>query len=302
MSLDDLRIFLAVARYEGFTKAANRLEIPKTSVSRAVARLEAQLGQRLFERSTRSLRLTGVGQQLCEQTATLTERLEDQLAAAVAKPDQPQGTLRIACPYELGVLRVGDVLNDLLLQYPGFEAAIELTSSVIDPRKDDFDIVFRVVSGALPDSSQVARRIYSIARGIYAAPALIQKYGMPQTPADLAGWPAIISPEEPVWQLQSPQGEIEELRLSGQLKATNVGMRLLAVQRGLGVGLLSTAYCRREIDAGQIVQLLPDYRLTPTRVYALLPGQRLMPAKVRIFLDALARALEPLDSEARTIY
>lgn len=299
MNLDDLRIFLAVARFEGFTRASERLDMPKTSVSRAVMRLESALGQRLFERSTRRLRLTETGARLYEQTAVLAERLEDQLQSAIAQPDRPQGVLRIAAPYELGVLRVGDVLNDLLLRYPGLEAEIDLTSSPIDPRHEDYDIVFRVVAGGLPDSNQVARRIYSIARGLYASPELIARYGLPQTPTDLAGWPGVMSPEEPIWQLQGVNGEIEELQLSGRLRAPNVGMRLKGVLAGLGVGLLSSVYCQADLAAGRIVQLLPEYRIAPTRVYALLPEQRLMPVKVRIFLDELARALAPWDMEAR---
>ncbi|MBV8046778.1 MAG: LysR family transcriptional regulator [Paludibacterium sp.] len=298
MSLDDLRVFLAVARLRSFTQASERLAMPKTSVSRAVARLETQLGGRLFERSTRSLRLTDAGAQLYDQTAQLAERLEDQLLGAVAQPDRPQGVLRIAAPYELGVMRLGDVLNDMLLRFPGLEAEIDLTSSQIDPRNDDYDIVFRVQTGPLPDSNQVARRLYSIERGLYAAPALVARYGVPRTPSELASWPAVMSPDEPVWQLQGPAGEIAELRLAGPLRAANVGMRLRAVAAGLGVGLLSATYSQEAVASGRILPLLPDYAIAPTRVYALLPGRRLMPAKVRYFLDALAEALAPWDNEA----
>ncbi|TDR77910.1 LysR family transcriptional regulator [Paludibacterium purpuratum] len=297
MSLDDLRVFLTVAHCRSFTKASDRLALPKTSVSRAVARLEVALGKRLLERSTRSLRLTEAGVQLREQTAELVERIEAHLSQAAEHHERPQGILRIAAPYELGVLRLGDVLNDMLLRYPGLEAEIELTSNLIDPRSEDYDIVFRLQQGAMPDSSQVVRRIYSIARGLYAAPALLQRLGTPSRAADLAGWPAVISPDEPVWQLQAPDGNIETIHPAGPLRAHNVGMRLNGVVAGLGVGLLSSYYCRREIADGRIVPVLPTFGVAPMRVYALLPARRLMPAKVRVFLDELATVLAPWDQE-----
>ena len=262
-----------------------------------MARLETALGHRLFERSTRRLRLTEAGAQLYEQTDPLALRLEDFLQHAQAQNQSPQGVLRIAAPYELGVFRLGDVLNQMLLRYPGLEAEVDLTSNQIDPRNEDYDIVFRVMSAPLPDSSQVARRIYSIARALYAAPALVERLGTPRTPDDLAGWPAVLSPDELVWQLQGETGNIDELRPFGPLRAQNVGMRLQGVVAGLGVGLLATHYCQHALAAGKIVPLLKNYRIPPTRVYALLPGRRLMPAKVRLFLDALASALAPWDQE-----
>jgi DNA-binding transcriptional LysR family regulator len=298
MSLDDLQVFLAVAHSQSFTRASERLNMPKASVSRAVARLETALGNRLFERSTRRLRLTEAGGLLAEQTAPLADRLEELLQQALAQNQSPQGVLRIAAPYEFGVFRLGDVLNQLLLQNPGLEAEVNLTSNQIDPRNEEFDIVFRVLSAPLPDSNQVARRIYSIARGLYAAPTLLARHGTPHTPADLAGWPGVLSPDEPVWPLLGPDGRIEEIRPFSPLRAHNVGMRLQGVVAGLGIGLLATHYCQPALHSGQIVPILPSYRIPPTRVYALLPGRRLMPAKVRLFLDALALAMAPWDMES----
>lgn len=297
MHFDDLQVFLSVAKHLSFTQASERLNMPKASVSRAVARLEEALGHRLLERSTRRLRLTDAGTQLVDQSAPLAERLAEVLRQSALQRDRPQGVLRIAAPYELGVFRVGDVLTRLLAQYPGLEAEVELTSDARDPRVDDYDIVLRLQQPPLEDSSLVARRIYSVARALYAAPALIARLGMPRSPADLAGMPAILSPDEPVWQLQGHDGQVSEIRPAGRLRAGNVGMRLRGVAAGLGVGVLSSHYCRDMIASGEIVQILPDCRIAPMRVYALLPGRRLMPAKVRVFLDALQTALAPWDQE-----
>lgn len=297
MALDDLQLFLAVAEGEGFTAAARRLGLPKSTLSRAVARLEERLGQRLCERSTRHLRLTEAGKLLEEQTRPLVGRLGELLDYAQSRQDTPQGLLRIAAPYEFGVLRLGDVLADVLVRYPGLEAEVDLSSRVPDPRAEDYDIVFRIQSGPLPDSEQVARRIYAVARGLYGSPGLLARYGEPRCLADLAAWPCLPSPDEPVWSLRRGDGEIEELRPSGPLRAQNVGMRLRGVRAGLGAAILASAYCRDALAAKAIVPLLPGYQIPPVRVYALLPGRRLMPAKVRVFLDALAEELAELDAE-----
>jgi DNA-binding transcriptional LysR family regulator len=298
MHLDDLQVFLAVARRQGFTRAAEALEMPKASVSRAVARLEQALGTRLFERSTRRLRLTDTGRHLVEQTSALADRLENLLILAAEHDDTPRGILRIAAPYELGVFRIGDVLTELLLANPALEAEVELTSQPIDPRDQDYDIVFRLQNAPLPDSGQVARRIYSVARTLYAAPALIERMGRcPRAPEDLVGWPGILSPEDPVWTLTAADGTQHTLQPTGRLRAPNVGMRLHGVSAGLGMGLLATHFCRHAVRRGDIVPLLPDYHIAPARVYALLPGRRLMPAKVRAFLDLLSAAMEPWDEE-----
>lgn len=297
MNLDDLRIFLAVASDASFTQAAQRLSLPKSTVSRAVTRLENDLGHRLFERSTRSLRLTEPGAQLSEQTGALVGRLDELVRQAQANSEHPQGILRIAAPYEFGVMRLGDILTEVMQRHPGLEAEIELTSDHIDPRVEDYDIVFRAQAAPLPDSDQVARRVYTIARGLYAAPELVAHLGTPHTPADLAGWPAVVSPDEPGWALRAPDGALHEVRPFGRLRAHNVGMRLKGVCAGIGAGLLAENYSQPELRAGRIVRLLPGFQPPPTRVYALMPGRRLMPAKVRVFLETLERASIWLDAE-----
>lgn len=297
MHLDDLKVFFAVAERLSFTQAAEALNLPKANVSRAVARLEHMLGTRLLERSTRRLRLTEIGARLVAQGAPLTDRLEDLLLQAAEHDDRPRGTLRIAAPYELGIFRLGDVLTELLLAYPTLEAEVDLTSASPDPRDQHYDIVFRLQGSGLPDSGQVARRIYSVARGLYASPALIRRMGMPQTPDDLAGWPAIISPDDPEWPLSAPDGTQYMLRPAGRLRAPNVGMRLHGTIAGLGMSLLSTHFCQAALHNGDIVPLLPAYRVAPTRVYALLPGRHLKPARVRAFLDLLSKAMAPWDQE-----
>ncbi|WP_374315232.1 LysR family transcriptional regulator [Aquabacterium sp.] len=295
--LDDLKLFLAVVDCGSFTAVTERLGVPKSTVSRAVARLEASLGNRLVERSTRHVRLTEAGKLLHAQSAPLLGRLGELLDGARQDSAAPQGTLRIAAPYEFGVLRLGDILTALLKQHPGLQAEVDLLSRVPDTRAQDYDIVFRVQTDALPDSAQVARRMYALHRGLYAAPELVARLGAPHRVDELTAWPCLVSPDEPIWSFQDGQGQVRECEPHGPLRSQHAGLRMRAALAGLGATLLSSTICREELASGRLVRLLPDWQPAMTRVYALLPSRRHMPAKVRVLLDWLARELSQLDVE-----
>ena len=295
IGLDDLSLFLAVAEAGNMTRVADRLGLPKSTVSRTIRRLEDRMGVRLFERSTRHLRLTSEGAHLLEQTRPLVERLHETLAQTASHGETPHGLLRVSAPYEFGLLRLGEVVTSLLTQYAGLEIDIDLSSSQPDPRVENFDIVFRLQIGEMPDSDQVARRIYALRRSLYASPALLRRHGEPATLTELAALPCLNSPDEPIWRLRNQEGMLHEFQPISRLRAPNVGMRLQGVLAGLGVGLLSDNYCRNELAAGRIQPVLPELTPEPALIYALLPSRRLLPPKVRVFLDALDRRLaEPL--------
>ncbi|HEY5581108.1 MAG TPA: LysR family transcriptional regulator [Rhodoferax sp.] len=300
ISLDDLALFLAVAEAGNMTRVADRRGLPKSTVSRTIRRLEERMGMRLFERSTRHLRLTTEGEHLLEQTRPLVERLHETLAQTMSHGETPHGLLRVSAPYEFGLLRLGEVVTALLTQYAGLEIDIDLSSSTPDPRVENFDIVFRLQIGEMPDSDQIARRIYTFGRGLYASPTLLLRHGVPTTLAELAALPCLNSPNEPVWRLRNEEGLLHEFQPVSRLRAPNVGMRLEGVLAGLGVGMLSNNYCRDELAAGRIQPALPNFTPEPALMYALLPSRRLMPPKVRVFLDALDQRLtEPLGTPKR---
>jgi len=295
IKLDDLALFLAVAEAGNMTRVAQRLDLPKSTVSRTIRRLESQMGVRLLERSTRHLRLSAEGVHLLEQTRPLVERLHETLQQSINQDDTPQGILRIIAPYEFGLLRLGDVINRMLARYPSLEIDCDLSSHQPDPRAENYDIVFRMQVGDLPDSEQVARRVYTVGRGLFAAPALLAETGTPKTLAELAAMPCLTSPGETFWRLRDAEGHVHEFQPVSRLRSPNVGMRLQGVIAGVGVGLLARNYCREDIAAGRIIPLLPHLHPEPSLIYALMPTRRLMPPKVRVFLDLLEeRMAEPI--------
>lgn len=285
--LNDLALFLAVAEAGNMTRVAQRNGLPKTRISRTIRRLEERLGVRLFERSTRHLRLTSEGAQLVEQTRPLVDRLEETLNATASTVEEPRGLLRISAPYEFGLIRLGEVITSLLARYPELEIDLNLSPQVPDPRAEFFDIVFRLQIGGLPNSDQIARRVYELERGLYAAPELLKRCGEPKSLAELAPLPCILHPEEPEWRLHDSTGKLHLFQPLARLRTPNTSVRLQGAIAGIGISMLSSNYCREAVASGRIRRVLAELRPEPAEMYALLPARRLMPAKVRVFLDTL---------------
>lgn len=288
---NDWYAFTTVAQCGSFTRAAEQLDLPKSSVSHAVARLERQLGQRLIERSTRRVALTEQGERMLAQLRPLFERLDAVAAEAGDARDEPQGVLRIATPYEFGALQLSEVVNDVLARHPRLEIEIDVRILGSEPVGASYDVVFFATGEALPDSERVVRRIYSVARGLYAAPALIRRLGQPQGVTELEHWPCLAMPGETLWRFQGPDGRTHTLRPSGPLRTTNAALRLQAALAGHGATMLAASYCRREVEAGRLQALLPDYTPHPLKIYAHLPGRGLVPARTRVFMEAIERSL-----------
>jgi len=285
---NDAEVFCTVANLGSFTRAAEQLDMPKSSVSRAVSNLETSLGLRLLERTTRLLKLTAAGHELNEQLAPLFERLQDIVEATQSQRDQPQGILRISTPFEFGVLHLNQVICALLMQYTGLEAEIEMSTQHHHPVESNFDLVFSMHENELENSSLVARRVFTVGTVLCATPELVAKFGAPKHPKDLAAWPCLCDDNATIWRFQRQDSpEIHEVAVRGRLRTSNASLRLGAAEAGLGASVISTTLCRESMEQGRLVPLLPDYQPMPRQVYAFMPTRRLVPTRVRAFLDAL---------------
>jgi DNA-binding transcriptional LysR family regulator len=286
---NDIEVFCTVATLGSFTRAAERLDMPKSSTSRAVANLESRLGLRLLERSTRRLRLTAAGQELSEQMAPLFARLEDIIDASQSQRHQPQGVLRISTPFEFGVLQLNQVICALLKEHAGLEAEIEMSTRSDHPIESNFDLVFSLQDQDPESSSLVARRVFSVDTVLCAAPELVAQLGQPRHPKDLATWPCLCEDDNTVWRFTSPDSpELYEVPVRGRLRTSNASLRLGAAEAGLGATIISTTLCRESLEQGRLQAMLPHYRTMPRRIYAFMPSRKHLPPRVRTFLDALA--------------
>lgn len=287
MNWDDFDAFCQVVEHGGFTAAARALDRPKSSLSASVARLEARLGSRLLERTTRRLRLTESGESLYCDIAKPFSQLHEFADNALAKGGAVQGTLRIAAPYEFGAHHLAAIACRMMAEHPELKVHIDVEHAQVALFERHYDIVFSATDHNLPPSTIVARRVFTLTRGLFATPSLVDR-GLPTHPEDLAQLPLLAGTEDTEWTFTSADGEATKIEVrQPRLRSANAGIRLQAALAGLGVARITATYCAQSVREGKLVQLLPLYSCAPLRIYALLPGRRHMPAKVRSFLDAL---------------
>ena len=236
MNLDRLTVFEAVARTGSFTAAARELRAPKSTVSRAVARLEAELGVQLFFRTTRQVSPTAAGAALQERVAPLLRQLSAAVGTLPEREEEPSGELRVTAPVDLGVLFLADVVTRYTARYPSTTVSLHRTGRVVDLVGEGFDVALRVAA-KLSDSTLVVRRVAPVVVRIYASPVYLARRGTPRSEAELASheWVAFRSGPQRL-RIAPPQPSGMEPR--GRIVADDLLFVRDAVRAGAGLGLL----------------------------------------------------------------
>jgi DNA-binding transcriptional LysR family regulator len=286
MDWNDVEAFCCVIERGGFTAAAKALGRPKSSLSASVSRLETELGARLLQRTTRRVRPTEAGESLYQDTGAVFQRLREIRMDAMARGRVVGGTLRIAAPYEFGAHHLGAVACAMLGRYPDLRIDLDVEYGRVDPLDRRYDIVFSQFEEP-PDSGRVARHTYSVKRGLFAAPSLLERAHALRVPDDLADLPAIASTTDAEWAFTGADGAEHRVPVRARLRSVNADVRRRATVEGLGISRIVRTFCAAEVKQGKLVELLPDFTCAPLRFHALLPGRRLMPPKVRVFLETL---------------
>lgn len=287
MDWNDVDAFCCVIEHGGFTAAAKALNRPKSSISASVARLETELGARLLQRTTRRVRPTEAGESLYQDAGGMFQRLREISADALARGKAIAGTLRIAAPYEFGAHHLGAVSCAMLARYPDLRIDLDVEHARIDPLDRRYDIVFTAFDDERPDSGRIAHCIYSLPRGVFAAPRLMERTHPVARPEDLADVPAIASSGDAEWQFTGPEGS-HAVPIRPRMRSANAEVRRMAAMEGLGACRVVKTFCREAVMQRRLVELVPGYACAPLRIYTLLPARRLMPPKVRVFLELLA--------------
>ena len=288
MDWNDIEAFCAVLEHGGFTAAGAALARPKSSISASVSRLEVQLGTRLLQRTTRRVRATEAGESLYQDAAPMFHRLREVRSNAAARGNAVSGTLRIAAPYEFGAHHLGAVACTMLARYPDLRIDIDVEHGRIDPLDRSYDIVFSYFGTDPPDSGRTARNVFSLRRGIFAAPRLLARSRQIRSPEDLAELPAIAAPADAEWSFTDAKGHSHAVPIRPRMRSPNADVRRRATLEGLGVSRIVYSFCQDMVADGRLREILPNYACAPLLIHTLLPGRRLLPPKVRIFLNTLA--------------
>jgi DNA-binding transcriptional LysR family regulator len=288
-----MAVFAAVARAGTMTAAARDLGLSKAVVSTQVAELEAMLGVRLLQRTTRKQSLTEAGEQCLAHCVRMVQEAEQLVQYARAAQDEPQGTLRITTASDLGVRVLVPFLTRFASRYASVSVDLVIDDRVLDLVEQRLDLAIRV--GSLRGTGSYVQRKLSIMRPILCgAPAYLERHGLPRKPGDLVrhAWVLLhnLSQAHQI-RLTDARGRKHKVRVEAATW-TNTAEALRAfLLEGQGLGFAPDYLVAEDLAQGRLVALLPTYRPPEAGIYALLPSRAQVPARVRVFLDEFTRAL-----------
>jgi DNA-binding transcriptional LysR family regulator len=289
VDLNLVAVFEAVARAGSFSAAAKDLGIPKSSASRAIARLERELNVQLLFRTTRKVSLSESGIALYDRVTPLLRSMKSALSGLPERGETPSGTLKVTAPVDLGVLFLAEVLSRYTARYPAVTVDLRLTGRVVDLVGEGFDVALRVAS-KLEDSSLIVRRAAAVLFQMFASPIYLARRGTPRTTDEL---------DEHDWVVF--QGGPQKLRVAPMRPAADRSPRIVcddllfvrdAVRAGVGIGLLPTFVAEPDVLAGSLVRVLPRFERPAGSLYIVTPAAKHVPGKVAAFRDLVLEMLK----------
>jgi DNA-binding transcriptional LysR family regulator len=291
-ALQELTVFSRIVGTGSLSAAARELGMSPAVVSRRLAALEARLGVRLVNRTTRSLHLTDEGAAYFETCHRILAEIQEADAAVSAGRAEPRGVLRVALPASFGNQHVAPLIPRFAARYPDVQIALSLSDRNVNVVEEGFDLAIRIAD--LADSSLAARKLAPNRRVVCASPAYLARHGEPRTPEDLAHHNCVATDFAMNWDYRAPDGRAGTVRITARYACDNWEvLREWAVQ-GLGVALKSTWDVRRHLEDGSLVSLLPGYSFAhDVAIYAVYPHRRHLPAKTRAFIEFLAESFGP---------
>ena len=298
MDISALTVFVEVMRQGSFAAVARDRHVDPSSISRTIAGLEAELGLRLFQRTTRRLSPTEAGMIYFERLEPLLEEMQRAITIAADVAGQPQGTLRVTASVSFGQRCLVPLLPAFCQQYPDLAIDLLLTDAVVDLLAERIDVAVRL--GILADSSLIAQRLMPTHYRVCASPQYLQARGTPRQPSDLAHHECLRFPFAGFrsrWIFRDDPGTVSEIPVQGRVVISNA----LALQQcaiaGLGLALLPNWLIDVELRSGELIDLFPDYQVTATEFHTaawlVFPSRSYLPLKVKVLLDFLKTAISP---------
>lgn len=297
MDLDAIRLFCETIELGSFAAAARKRGVDPTSVSRAVASLEAALGVRLIQRTTRRLSLTEAGAAYLERVGPLLQEFEQAASVARDLSGGPAGTLRVTASFAFGVAMMPRIIDDLTSRHPKLTVAVELTDSKLDLVAERIDVAVR--HGPRPTGDFIAARLSRTRYRLCASEDYLRRAGRPETPQDLERHACLLfglAGFRDVWTFKSDTGDAEpqEIRVSGPARLSAPLAQRACARHGLGIALLADWLSDDDLANGALVELLPDYVGAPSQaeagVWAIYPSRAHLPLKTQAFIDAVRAA------------
>ena len=290
--LREIECFIAVAELGSFVKAADALNVSKAAISRTILDLEARLGTRLMQRTTRRLSLTEAGVLYLDRCKQIVSALEDADQMLTDGNTDPTGLLRINVPHTFGVLHLVKVWPCLLRRYPGIKLDITLSDRIVDIVEEGYDLAIRIAR--LPNSSLIYRKLASTRIIACASPDYLEQHGMPLHPEDLKDHMVLgysYSPDKDEWHFEGPNGAVS-VKTHVRMHANNGDTLVASALAGIGITRQPSFMLNEHIRSGKLIAVMPDYKVAELGIYAVYPSRTHLPAKVRATIDFLVHAFE----------
>ncbi|MFN3860785.1 MAG: LysR family transcriptional regulator [Roseateles sp.] len=291
---DDLLLFARVMEAGSFSRAAERVHWPKSTVSRRIAALEQRLGEKLLLRSTRKLSLTDFGAGVLEHARAVAAEVDGALALALHRQQRPSGRLRVSMPADFAQTVMAGTLAEFAIQYPEVSLELDLTPRRVDIIGEGFDLAIRM--GQLDQEGQLgARRLAVTHWGLYASPAYLARAGEPLLPQALAQMHGLMllsrTGEAVPWRLQRDGGEAVVVEPAQRTLANAPSLLVTLAEQGVGIAGVDRLNVREALQQGRLQRVLPDWNLPGSTCWAVFPERRLMPLRTRVFLEAISARL-----------
>ena len=292
--LEGFYYFTQVVEHGGFAKAGRALGLPKSRLSRHVAALEAELGVRLINRSTRRFVVTEVGQQVYRHARAMLAEADAAVAAVEFARAEPRGALRVSCPVALAQSAFAQMLPEFLQRYPQVRMQLSVSNRRVDVLHEGFDVALRVRSHPSGEDGLVMRSFQQLDEYVVASPAYLAASSSPQHPAELATHAILDSVgdfERATWELVNPLGEVTRVDFTARIVCHDFIVLRAATLAGLGISRLPESMVRAELKQGSLVRVLPGWNSPQGILHVVFPSRRGMLPAVRAFIDFLAQRL-----------
>ena len=296
MDVSTLQLFVEVVRQGSFAAVARDRRLDPSSVSRAIANLEKELGVRLLQRTTRQLSPTEAGLTYFERVEPLIEELQQALTVTTDISQQPKGQLRVTASVSFGLTCIVPLLPQFEAQYPDLTVDLLLTDAVVDLLAERVDVAVRL--GPLADSTLMAQRLMPTRYSVCASPAYLRQTAPLRQPQDVEHHNCLLFPLAGFrsrWRFQDHDGALIEVAVSGRTMISSaIALQQCAIA-GMGLALLPHWLIEADIQRGDLVRVLPEYTVTATdfntAAWLVYPSRSYLPRKVRVFIDFLKAAL-----------
>ncbi|MBL8603568.1 MAG: LysR family transcriptional regulator [Myxococcales bacterium] len=305
----EVALFVRVVEAGSFAAAARALGVPRSTLTRALSRLEDARRVRLLVRTPRAVSLTPAGRAFFDAVAPLIEGLREATETLGETQDQPRGTLKLTAPIDLGETHLARLLRAYAERYPQVRVELDLSSRVVDLVREGYDAAFRATRRNDPDL--VARRLAEANIGYFAAPSYLAEHPAPQGPEDLAQHDTVLflrGNEPEVWSLHGPRGAQREVRVGpgngsgrcGRLGGNDYFFVRGLLREGAGIGPLPLSAGAVEVSAGKLVRVLPEWHGLGGTMYFVYPAGKHIPRRVTALRDMALEAFRDFDGPLKT--